>query len=476
MTDMSWIIGALLVISHIAGVLTAIVALMSSRTSQGAVAWIVTLISFPYFSVPIFWTFGRPRFYGYVSARGERDTVLRQVLQRYRGHMESYISRPESVSGRIRAVEQLAMMPMTRGNRVDLLIDGEATFDSLFAGIDQAEDYILVQFFIIRADEIGMAFKRRLIHQAEHGINVYFLYDEIGSRGLPGGYLRDLEEAGVRVTAFNSSRGWRHRFQINFRNHRKIVVVDGRLGWTGGFNVADEYLGRVERYGPWRDTHLRLQGPSVLALQEAFWEDWYWATGDILALHWITHDVTDASQHVAIVPSGPADGRETASLLIQHAIHGARHRLWVTSPYFVPDHGVQDALTLAALRGVDVRVLIPERPDHLLVFLSAFAFLPEMIRNGVKIYRYQPGFLHQKTLLVDDHTAMVGTVNLDNRSFRLNFEVTAYVPDKTFAAEVQAMLERDFSVSRQVTERELAERALWRKVVSRATYLLSPVQ
>ncbi|WIX34625.1 cardiolipin synthase [Salinicola sp. JS01] len=473
---MTWIIGTLLFLCHVVGTISAVFALMSSRTSQGAVAWIITLVLFPYFSVPIFWIFGRPRFYGYVSARGERDTVLRQVLKRYRPHMDDYVSRPEAVSGRIRAVEQLAMMPMTRGNRVELLIDGERTFDSLFAGIDQAEEYILVQFFIVRADEIGLAFKRKLIHQAEHGLNVYFLYDEIGSRGLPGGYLRDLEEAGVRVSAFNSSRGWRHRFQVNFRNHRKIVVVDGRSGWTGGLNVADEYLGRVERYGAWRDTHLKLEGPSVLALQEAFWEDWYWATGDILALGWRIHHVAEATQHVAIVPSGPADGRETASLLVQHAIHGARHRLWVTSPYFVPDHGVQDALILAALRGVEVRVLIPERPDHLLVFLSAFAFLPEMIRNGVKIYRYQPGFLHQKTLLVDDHTAMVGTVNLDNRSFRLNFEVTAYVPDKTFAAEVTAMLEQDFAHSREVTERELAARPLWRKVVSRATYLLSPIQ
>ena len=157
---MTWIIGTLLFLCHVLGTITAVFALMSSRTSQGAVAWIITLVLFPYFSVPIFWIFGRPRFYGYVSARGERDTVLRQVLKRYRPHMEDYVSRPEAVSGRIRAVEQLAMMPMTRGNRVELLIDGERTFESLFAGIDQAEEYILVQFFIVRADEIGLAFKQ----------------------------------------------------------------------------------------------------------------------------------------------------------------------------------------------------------------------------------------------------------------------------------------------------------------------------
>ena len=169
MADMTWLIGMLLFVSHVAGIVTAVVALMSSRTSQGAVAWIVTLISFPYIAVPIFWTFGRPRFYGYVSARGERDTVLRQVLQRYRPQTEPYISRPETVSGRIRAVEELARMPMTRGNRAELLIDGDETFESLFNGIDRAETYILVQFFIVRADEIGMVFKRKLIHQAERG-------------------------------------------------------------------------------------------------------------------------------------------------------------------------------------------------------------------------------------------------------------------------------------------------------------------
>ncbi|GAB2799685.1 cardiolipin synthase [Halomonas shantousis] len=472
----SELIGGALFLIHVTGALTAVMALMSVRTSQGAVAWIVALLTFPYLAVPVYWIFGQPRFYGYVSARDERDTILRQVLQRYRPNLLPYLSHPKQDVGHIHAVERLAMMPMTTGNRAELLIDGAATFESLLAGIDAAQEYILIQFFIVRVDRAGLELKRHLVRQAERGVRVCFLYDEVGCHGLPDGYLRDLEEAGAEVSAFNSSRGWRHRFQLNFRNHRKVAVVDGQVGWTGGLNAADEYLGRVERFGAWRDTHLKLTGPSVLGLQEAFWEDWYWATGTILALEWEPAVTCRECQHVVIVPSGPADRRETASLLVQHAIHSARKRLWVTSPYFVPDQGVQDALVLASLRGVDVRVMIPERPDHLLVFLSAFAFLPDMIRQGIKIYRYLPGFLHQKVLLIDDHTAMVGTVNLDNRSFRLNFEISAYVPDKQFAAEVHAMLENDFLHCREVSWEELNSRPLWRKLVSRAAYLLAPVQ
>lgn len=470
----SWLLGVGVFLIHLAGALSAVLALMSSRTSQGAIAWIISLVTFPYAALPAYWVFGRPRFYGYVSARGERDTALRRVLARYRPLIEPYLA--DSRQGNIRAVERLAMMPLTSGNRAELLIDGEAAFDSLFAGIDAARSYILIQFFIVRRDRLGLELKRRLERQASRGVRVYFLYDEIGCRALGEGYLDDLHEAGVEVSAFNSSRGLRHRFQLNFRNHRKVMVIDGKLGWTGGFNVGVEYLGEDPRHGPWRDTHLKLSGPSVLGLQEAFWEDWHWATGKVIALTWIPQVTCVECQNVVIVPSGPADSQETASLLTQHAIHSAQHRLWVTSPYFVPDQGVQDALQLAALRGVDVRVMIPERPDHLLVFLSAFSFLPGMLRAGVKIYRYQPGFLHQKIILIDDHSASVGTVNLDNRSFRLNFEITAFIPDRSFSKQVETMLIQDFSYCREVALEELEKRPLWRKLVSRAAYLLAPIQ
>ncbi|MDR5892616.1 cardiolipin synthase [Halomonas mongoliensis] len=470
----SWLLGLAIFMVHLLGILSAVLALLSSRTSQGAIAWILSLITLPYVAVPAYWIFGQPRFYGYVSARGERDSVLRRVLARYREPLEPFVA--ETRDPDVRAVEQLAQMPMTSGNRAELLVDGEATFESLFDGIERAEEYVLIQFFIVRNDALGIELKQRLQRVADRGVRVYFLYDEVGSHKLNEGYLRDLASSGVEVSAFRSSRGFRHRFQLNFRNHRKVLVVDGREGWVGGFNVGVEYLGQHPRHGAWRDTHLKLTGPSVLGLQEAFWEDWHWATGEVITLTWTPQVSCHECHKVVIVPSGPADRQDTAGLLVQHAIHSARERFWVTSPYFVPDQGVQDALRLAAMRGVDVRIMIPEHPDHLLVFLSAFSFLPDMLRAGVKVYRYQPGFLHQKVMLIDDSAASVGTVNLDNRSFRLNFEITAFLPDRHFAAQVRLMLEKDFANCRRVNLDEITSRPLWRKLVSRAAYLLSPIQ
>lgn len=470
----SWLLGTSILLIHLLGIVSAIMALMSSRTSQGAIAWIISLLTFPYVALPAYWFFGRPRFYGYVSARGQRDTVLRRVLVRYRSNVQPYVA--PSSNADIQAVEQLAMMPLTRGNRATLLIDGPATFESLFEGIDRAEQYVLMQFFIVRNDALGQRLLGHLQRAAERGVRVYFLYDEVGSHKLTDGYLNELINEGVAVSAFRSSRGFKHRFQLNFRNHRKVTVVDGKEGWVGGFNVGVEYLGEDPKHGAWRDTHLKLEGPSVLGLQEAFWEDWHWATDEVISLNWTADICSLSDHHVVIVPSGPADRQDTASLLVQQVIHSAKQRLWVTSPYFVPDQGVQDALRLAAMRGVDVRVMIPERPDHLLVFLSAFSFLPDMLRAGVKIYRYLPGFLHQKIMLVDNKTATVGTVNLDNRSFRLNFEITAFIPSRDFAAHVHTMLEEDFKQCRRVTIDEINQRSMWMKVVSRAAYLMAPVQ
>src|SRR5690554_999526 len=201
----SWLFGLAIFMVHLLGILSAVLALLSSRTSQGAIAWILSLITLPYVAVPAYWIFGRPRFYGYVSARGERDTVLRRVLARYRQQIEPYIA--EADSGEVRAVEQLAMMPLTVGNRPELLIDGQETFDSLFAGIEEAEEYVLIQFFIVRDDALGLQLKHHLDRAVGRGVRVYFLYDEIGSRKLGEGYLKDLHEAGVAVTPFNSSRG-----------------------------------------------------------------------------------------------------------------------------------------------------------------------------------------------------------------------------------------------------------------------------
>lgn len=262
---------------------------------------------------------------------------------------------------------------------------------------------------------------------------------------------------------------------MNFRNHRKILVCDGETAFIGGFNVGDEYLGRDQKFGAWRDTHLQLRGPVVQAVQLVFLEDWFWACNEIPPLRWTTHPEI-ADQVAAVIPTGPSDPADSWQLIVAEAANTAREKLWITSPYFVPDEGVLTALQTAAIRGVDVRILIPERPDHRLVWLSAFSFYEQAIPFGVRLFRYHRGFLHQKVMLIDDRLAAVGTANLDNRSFRLNFEITAFCADKAFIDEVEHILSIDFTHAREAKMADFLGRSFWFRAAARAARLLAPVQ
>ncbi|MBL9058658.1 MAG: hypothetical protein JNK88_01355 [Mangrovicoccus sp.] len=291
---------------------------------------------------------------------------------------------------------------------------------------------------------------------------------------MPQSYFDTLAEAGVVVRNFHSIRQPRSRLQLNFRNHRKIVIVDGETGFVGGLNVGDEYMGRDPTFGHWRDTHLSLKGPVVAQLQLVFVEDWHWATEEQLELNWAPMRAAE-DLDALIVATGPADAMEAGSLYFCNAINAAQRRVWIASPYFVPDIDIQRALQLAVLRGVEVRVLIPDMKDHLLVWLAAFEFVGEALAAGVEVRRYTDGFMHQKVVLVDDSFASVGTINLDNRSCRLNFEVTAVVFDPGFAAAVETMLAADFARSRPHAERVAALSGFARNVGAPVARLFAPI-
>jgi cardiolipin synthase len=471
---MTWI-ASLVAAAHLMGAVSSVHAVMSTRTPQGAVAWAVFLNSFPYLGVPAYWVFGRSRFRGYVTARNLTDEALRQRLEVVRDSVRSSTV-PDSVSSNWpgSATGRLLHLPWLSGNQLELLVDGEATFKSILDGIDRAREYVLVQFFILHDDDLGRRLRDHLVRRAREGLRVHLLYDEIGSHDLPAAYLEPLVEAGVQVAPFHTRKGSRNRFQINFRNHRKLVVVDGREAWIGGHNVGDEYLGRGE-LGPWRDTHVRIAGPAVTEAQYGFVEDWHWATETIPQVAWQVGPQEDGVP-VLVLPTGPADELETAQLMFTEAIQAAQERLWIATPYFVPEQGVIDALHLAALRGVDVRILIPESRDHWGAWLAAFSFRERAAGSGIRFLRYQPGFMHQKVILIDGHTAAVGTANFDNRSFRLNFELTALVRDEGFAAEVARMLEADFEQARDMPADALDQRPFWFRFAANVARLTAPIQ
>ncbi len=469
------IIAAVVFVFHGAGLVSAFHALMKCRNSQAAIAWSITLVTFPYGVLPLYWIFGSRKYLGYVTARRRGNLEVNHIAEGLDKYTPEFRVRVEGQVTHHSAVEELVRIPFTRGNDAKLLVDGEATFGAIFAAIDAAERYVLVQFFIIHADDLGNELKRKLIAKASSGVRVYLLYDEIGSYSLPKGYVEELRGAGVQVEAFKTTKGPRNRFQINFRNHRKIVVVDGRTAYIGGHNVGDEYMGRDHEIGRWRDTHVQIEGPSVQVAQLTFIEDWYWATHEVPALDWVPKAAPNGDRHLLVFPTGPADQLDSCGLFFGIAIHRAVRRVWIASPYFVPDTQVIAALQIAALRGVDVRILLPEKPDHKLVYLASFSYYDETLPYGVKIYRYMPGFLHQKVVLVDDDYAAVGTANMDNRSFRLNFEVSVLFADRPFVKEVSAMLEEDFNESRECSLEEFHRRPLAFKMAVAFARLLSPI-
>ncbi len=473
--------GAGVAAAYVVGFVTAVDAVMTSRTSEGATAWVFALATLPLVAVPLYLILGRSRFKDYVESLRGFDSELADGLRKASSSaLTPFLVSHDDATGRergeMRAFDEMATVPFTTGNHIELLIDGDATFEAIFAGIDAAETYVLAQFYIIHDDRIGRAFKDRLIAAARRGVEVRLMFDTIGSIKLPKAYKSDLNDAGVTVCPFTGPKHWLKKLRLNFRNHRKIVVCDGTVAFAGGLNVGDEYLGRDPDIGNWRDTHLRVQGPVVQGLQLSFARDWFYGTHEeIDGLEWTPTAASDADQTALVLASGPADEIETCGLLYAHAIESAEERIWIATPYFVPDGRVLGALQLAALRGVDVRIIMPRTSDSVFFKWVPYAYLPDVARTGAKVYLYEDGFMHQKVALVDRDFAAVGTANFDNRSFRLNFEATVVTRNEGVCDDVARMLERDLETSTEIGLADIEDKPFSFRLAANATRMLAPV-
>jgi cardiolipin synthase len=471
------VVAAVVVLFQVMGLLSSVHAVMTARTAQGAIAWSIGLNTFPYLAVPMYWVLGRRNFEGYVEAwKGRHDEVARFETTMHE-RLEPFAVETVERFPDYEALKNLAGTPLLRGNDVTLLVDGEATFESIFRGLEEAEHTALVQFYIIRDDGLGRRLKDTLIGCANRGVDVYVLFDEVGSLGLPKSYLADLEAAGIRQSEFNTTQGAHNRFQLNFRNHRKNVIVDGRVAWIGGHNVGDEYLGLDPKVGHWRDTHVRIEGPAAQVAQAMFLGDWFWAARTIPELEWQPQAAASgADVEVMVLPIAPTDTVETAQLSFVHALNAARDRIWIATPYFVPDQAVLAALRLAALRGVDVRVIVPEKGDNPLVDLAARWYANELTDvDGIRFLRYADGFPHQKVMLIDDDVATVGSPNFDNRSFRLQFEINSIIVDEAFAGEVEAMLENDMATATPWDPSDLENTGFFHRLAVSVARLTAPL-
>ena len=463
------LVAAVLAVVEIVGLLLVVDAVMRTRSSQAAIAWSIALITLPVVTIPLYVIFGRTHFRGYAEALREKESLIGERLADWFTRMAATAAEPHEGLKEIEdLVRGLTKIPFTRGNRVELLVDGEATYGAMLEAIASAESYVLVQFYIVQDGTVARRLHKALIEKAHSGVRVHFLYDEIGCWKLPAEYLNTMRDASIEVSGFKTTRGHRNRFQINFRNHRKLLVVDGRVGFIGGHNLADEYL-------TYRDTHLRIDGPAAQHIQFSILKDWYWATRQIPEISKTIQSAAADDQKVAIVNTGPADAMANCSALFATIVHTAQRRLWMTSPYFVPDDVMVRALQAAAIRGVDVRILLPDKADHRFVELASFTYYCEMMDCGVRLFRYQDRFLHQKVFLVDDRLAGVGTVNLDNRALYLNCEATALVADERFAKRVEAMLQSDLEHCESVDRAHFDNKPFRFRVAARIARLASPL-
>jgi cardiolipin synthase len=375
-----------------------------------------------------------------------------------------------------RALRAMSKAPITCCNGTEILTDGEAAFRVIFEMIGRAEHHIHLAYYILRDDGVGRRFRDALIRKAREGVQVRLLYDGFGSRKLHRSYLRDLEAAGVRTQCFLPLGAALLSRRINHRYHRKIIVVDGKFGFTGGLNIGDEYLGFDKKNGFWRDTQLRLEGDAVYDLQHIFVRDWKLASGETLddpAL-WPPHACA-SREGVQIVSCGPRPGANEIYDGLLAAIGAARKRVWIATPYFVPDEGLKSALRTAALGGVDVRLIVPGVSDSRFVLAATLSHAADLAAAGVKVYRYRKGFIHAKVMIIDRLLASVGTANLDMRSFYSNYELNALLFDGKPIRRLEEDYLKDLADSREVAAEELRGLTAGARAGRALARLLSPL-
>lgn len=369
---------------------------------------------------------------------------------------------------------------LTQDNGVHIFTDGEAKFGDLLMKIDAAKSHIHLQYYIVKNDTLGQKIMEALTRKAEQGVIVRFLYDDIGSRSLRDSFFREFLKAGGQKAAFFPSRIPFLNYRVNYRNHRKLVIIDGHIGYMGGFNIGNEYLGLDPRFGFWRDTHLRLTGSVVRALQSRFILDWNLASVDQMEVdprYFPEHTVVTNLEHVPmqIVASGPNEAWPHFVYTFLKMIHMAKSRILLQTPYFIPEESMLNALRIAALSGIDVRIMIPQKADHLFVHWASLYYVGELLQAGVKCYLYDYGFLHAKTMIVDGQVASVGTANFDIRSLRLNFETNALMYHAETAKKLENTFWKDMEGCMELTLEEYEKRSLRIRFLESVSKLVSPI-
>lgn len=471
-------------ILFIINIIIAITIIFLERKNPSAtLAWIMILFLLPVVGIAFYFVFSqnlsRKKLFKMTSS--EKAVVSKALEEQIRemktGEYEFTTESSKKWTDMIRLNQVYGKAFYTEDNSAEIIIDGKNMMDSLLSDISKAENTINVEYYIIKNDEVGRSLIEALTESASRGVEVRLLLDSLGSRQMSkrSDCIQTFVEAGGKVAFFFPPKLKFLNMKLNYRNHRKIVVIDGQIGYIGGFNIGREYLGLKKKFGYWRDTHLRMLGGCVQDINARFLLDWRFAAKEELVLSeaYYSGIIKGGSTGVQIVSSGPDQGKAQIKRGYMKMITSARRNIYLQTPYFVPDNSILESLKMAAQSGVDVRIMIPCMPDHMFVYWATYSYVGELISSGARVFIYDNGFLHAKTMAVDSEVASVGSANFDVRSFRLNFEANAFLFDEAEAKKMEAIFEKDMEHCHELTRELYAERGLVIKFKESVSRLLS---
>ena len=468
------------VVLSISAIVLVVLIFLENRHPTQTLTWLIVFGAFPLIGFLFYFLFGRnfrkermfrKKYFldkqAFLKVEGERN-IAEERLEKMPPHQKRLI----------RLAQNIGNSPISFATETKVLTNGHETFSAIIEEMRKAKHHIHIEYYIVRDDDIGREIKRVLIERARSGVKVRFMYDAVGSWTLSKTYVQDLYDAGIEVARFGPVRLPFLNNKANFRNHRKIVVVDGHVGFVGGLNIGDEYLGNDEKYGFWRDTHLMAKGEAVRSLQLIFLQDWYYSTNhSFLTDKYLSPSVPIVHNHggVQMIAGGPDNEWSVIKNIFFSMIASAKESVWIASPYFIPDEDIFSAIKVAVLSGIDVKLLVPQNPDKKIVWHASRSYFPDLLEAGVEIYQYKRGFMHSKIMIVDNELASIGTANMDMRSFHLNFEVNAFLYRTESVQKLAADFKADLAESQPLHMDVFSKRHLGYRVLESTCRLLSPL-
>ena len=450
-----------------------LVVILGNRNPLKTIPWVVVLIFAPVVGLVFYFFFGQDlRRKRIISRRTYKRLMVYALPAHVRRSDAPVPAACQSLSTLLTNTSQAVSF---YGSRLTHYGDGASKMTALLEEIEKARDHIHILYYIFCDDETGARLQQALIRKAKEGVKVRVLYDDVGCNGVKKEFFQQMRDAGAEVHALLHVRFPMLTDRVNYRNHRKIVVIDGRVGFFGGMNIADRYV-EGTKWGTWRDTHLRIEGPAVRGLQLLFAVDWSYECKEVLSDSRFFPPVADKGKSgIQIAPGGPIGEWSNIAMLFLKAITNAKKNVYIQTPYFLPTESLVKALQTAALAKVDVRLMIPERSDSTVLRFASFSYITEMLRAGVKVYFYQPGILHSKTIIIDDELCSVGSTNFDFRSFEHNFEANAFIYDREVNSEMKRIFLEDQQQCRRIIQHYWRHRPLYQKGIESIMRLLSPV-